>query len=57
MVKWQQNKWKADTILFQLDDIANALWRKFVTSFNTAITLNVSISQSSSEAASKGITC
>ena len=32
--KRQRNKWKADAVLFELADVANALWCKSVTSFN-----------------------
>ena len=32
--KNSQNKWKADAVLFELHDVANALWRKSATTFN-----------------------
>ena len=34
MAKVQLKKWKADADLYELADVANAIWRESVTSFN-----------------------
>ena len=45
-------KYERKEVLSELADVANAFWRKSVTSFNQ---INIVSSQSSSEIASKGI--
>ena len=64
MAKRKRNKRKADSDLFELVDVANLLLHKsvidifyirYLTSQNVVITVNVSMSQSSSEMSSRGI--